>query len=177
MIYLICGTPRTGKSTLAKKIVKEKGIAFVSTEVVLHMVSDTLPELHLTEPYIEIPKKFFPYLCNLIKHVHNSLEDYVIEGDIFTPVQVTELKKSYSIKVCFLGFSKITIKDIQEHVGQNDWLGDLSEIDLHNLPQWIMEKSLTIEDECKKQNLAYFDMSDGLYEDNIEKVYEYLFQR
>lgn len=176
MIYLIGGTPRAGKSTLAMKAVKEKAIPFLSTDVVLHMVSDTQPELSLTKPYADIPVKFFPYLSNLIKHVQSSIKDYVIEGDLFSPSQVVELQKSYSVKACFLGFSRVTLEDIQRHVGENNWLNDLSETERQNLPQWIVEKSQEIKQACKANAIRYFDMADGTYEQNLVKAYAYLFE-
>ncbi|MFH1253024.1 MAG: hypothetical protein V1664_01685 [Candidatus Uhrbacteria bacterium] len=174
MIYIIGGTPRAGKSTLAKKLVERQAVPFLSTDFILHMVNDTLPETKLTKPYAEIPLKFFPYIKNLIKHIKNSIKDYTIEGDAFLPAQIFELQKDYDLKVCFLGFSKITLPEIKDYVGENNWLNDLSDFDINNLPQWIIEKSQTLKQDCEKYNIKYFDMADGLYEQNLEKAYTYL---
>lgn len=174
MIYLIGGTPRAGKTTLAKKLVEKNAIPFLSTDVVLHMVSDTLPELNLLKPYAEIPAKFFPYMTNLIEHLQKTIKDYAIEGDAFSPAHVAEFQKKYEIRACFLGFSKTTLKEIEDHVGENDWLDDLSPSDRENLPQWIMEKSGSIKQECATHGIRYFDMAGGVYDQNLEKAYDYL---
>ena len=171
MIYLIDGVPRAGKSTLAKKLVEKNGIPFVSTDMVFNMLNDTIPEFNLIEPYAERHIKFFPFFKNLMKHVQNSVKDYVIEGDIFLPSQVHELTKEYEIQACFLGFSKITLQEIKEHVGENDWLGDLSEADLQNLPNWIMETSRGLKDECEKYQIPYVDMIEGSYGRNLDRAY------
>ncbi|HBP00245.1 TPA: hypothetical protein DD617_03610 [Candidatus Uhrbacteria bacterium] len=82
-----------------------------------------------------------------------------------------ELKKEYEIQACFLGFSKITLQEIKEHVGENDWLGDLSEADLQNLPNWIMETSRGLKDECEKYQIPYVDMIEGSYGRNLDRAY------
>lgn len=66
------------------------------------------------------------------------------------------------------------MQQIQDHVGENDWLGDLPESELLDLPQWIMEKSRAIRQECETNGIRYFDMSDGVYEKNLEEAYLYL---
>lgn len=171
MIYLIGGVPRAGKSTLAKMLVEKNGISFVSIDMVFNMLADTMPELNLVEPYAERHHKFFPFFKNLVKHVQNSVKDYAIEGDIFSSLQVHELKKEYEIHACFLGFSKITLQDIKDHVGENDWLNDLSDVDLQNLPAWIVETSRGLKEECEKYSLSYFDMAEGSYKRNLDRAY------
>ena len=174
MIYLIGGAPRTGKSTLANLLVKRDAIPFLSTDVILHMVSETQPELGLTKPYADIPEKFAPYVVNLVKHVQSSHADYAIEGDLLTPRQIAELQKTYDIRACFLGFSAITLKEIQDHVGENDWLGDLSDADRESLPGQIVERSRELRRECEQYGIRYVDMADGSHGKNLEAAYEWL---
>lgn len=174
MIYLIGGTPRAGKSTLAKKLLERKSISYVPTDVLLHMVNETQSELSLTKPYSEIPEKFLPYLTNLIKHLQSTVRDFTIEGDAFWPEQVIELQRQFEIRVCFLGFSQITLEQIKKYVGENDWINQTSEDEQSKLPQWIMETSERLKKECTKHVLSYVDMAEGVYEQNIEKAYTYL---
>lgn len=176
MFYLIGGVPRAGKSTLAQKLVERKSIAFISTDVILHMVSDTLPDLGLTKPYDEIPTKFFPYISNLLKHLDSSVGAYTIEGDVLLPSQVVLLQKEYKIKACFLGCSRITLQQLEEHIGENDWISELPETEKADLPQWIMKKSIKIKQECDKYGLTYIDMSSDAYEKCLERAYLHLVQ-
>lgn len=177
MLYLIGGTPRSGKSTLAKRLVERNNIAFLSTDFLIHMINETVPDIHFIEPYAEIPNKFYPYLKNLLKHVEDSVRDYTIEGDAFLPSHVFEWQKIYKMKACFLGFSKITLQEIKDNVGENDWLDDLSNTDRENLPDWIMKTSSALKEECQKYHIQYFDMADGPYNQNLEKAYHYFFCR
>ncbi|KKR04778.1 MAG: hypothetical protein UT33_C0016G0003 [Candidatus Peregrinibacteria bacterium GW2011_GWC2_39_14] len=103
MIYLIDGVPRAGKSTLAKKLVEKNGIPFVSTDMVFNMLNDTIPEFNLIEPYAERHIKFFPFFKNLMKHVQNSVKDYVIEGDIFRRRKCMSSKRSTKFRRASLG--------------------------------------------------------------------------
>lgn len=174
MFYLIGGAPRTGKSTLAQKLVERNAIPFVSTDVLLHMVSDTLPELSLTKPYEEIPEKFFPYIKNLFKHLDSSLKNYTVEGDLLLPSHISVLQKEYELRSCFLGFSSITLQELEQHVGENDWIQELPASEKANLPKWIMAKSLQIKQECDRYNVPYVDMSSDSYEQCLERAYSFL---
>ena len=155
-------------------LVQRKSIAFLSTDVVLHMVSDTLPELNLTKPYDEISTRFFPYVSNLLKHIESSVKNYTVEGDAFTPSQVALLQKTYNVRSCFLGFSRITLQQLEEHVGENNWIAELPESEKINLPQWIMTKSLQIEEACRTHDVTYIDMAGDSYERCLERAYLHL---
>ncbi len=175
MIYLIGGPPRVGKSTLAQKFTKEKNIPFISTDMLLWMLIDTIPELNLWKPYTEVPKKFFPFLKNFVKHTVATVPDYVIEGDAFYPEQVAELQKEFQVRACFLGTSHISLETIKKHVGHNDWLDEISEQEKTDLPGWIMEVSGTIQAECKKFSLPYFDTASN-FEEAINRAFQSLLE-
>ena len=159
---------------MAQKIVERDGLPFISTDSVVHMINDSLPGLNIMEGgYNQIPANFYPFLKALIKYTQYAVKDYVIEGDAFFPRQVNELNKEFKIRTCFLGFSHVTLRDIQEDIGHNNWIDDLAEKELHTLPDRIIEASSMLKSECEKYDLRYIDLT-GNYLTNLEKAYRYL---
>ena len=176
MIYLIGGTPRAGKSTLSKIITERKGIPYISLDFIVHMINGVQPELNLIDPYAEIPTKFYPYLKNLLINIEHSVSYYTVEGDAFTPQQVSELSTQFKVRSCFMGFSHITLEQIKKNIGENDWLNDRSEQEQAETPAWIIKRSAEIKKECAKCGIQYFDMAEGDYQENLEKAYNYLLE-
>ena len=178
MMYLIGGAPRTGKSLLAKKILERKKITNVSTDILVHMLKKTAPELGVKdESDLRLKSdKFYPFLFNFIKVAKYYSSGYVIEGDAFMPKDVIELSKEYQIRACFLGYSKLSLETVLKHVGDNNWLSDLSEGEKSGLPDWIIRNSQMISEQCKTHGIAYFDLSKD-FESEHERAYEYLTEK
>ncbi|MBI4836589.1 MAG: hypothetical protein HY817_05000 [Candidatus Abawacabacteria bacterium] len=174
MLYIIGGTPRAGKSKLAKLLLERNKIPFLSTDFLIHMIQEAQPDLRLTIPYNEISDKFCPYFTALVKHIIDTTSPYTIEGDAFLPKQIPALEKIYQIKAVFLGISQCSLETILNFVGENDWINKLSQKDKEVLPIQLMESSKNIEDQCREYNQFYIDMSIGDYQSNLESAYQYI---
>ncbi|MEK7617133.1 MAG: hypothetical protein AAB414_03695 [Patescibacteria group bacterium] len=176
MIYLIGGAIRTGKSNLANKILQSKRISVVSTDVIIGLVKDYVKK-DFGDPrpnFIQKAENFYPFLKEFVRvNLILGIKDYVFEGDIILPEQVALLAKEYEVKSCFLGFSDISLELLKKHAGNHQWLDELSDGELNQLPQRIVDMSQFIKDECKKYNQKYFDLSTD-YDLGHELAYQYL---
>ena len=131
MIYLIGGSPRCGKTILAKKVARKGKCSLISTDGVLHVVMNTVkkselfkmfpqrkmqapkgkfrfdvysPEALLRAQIIEA-KSMWPGTKALIAHLIEREQDYVIEGVHLFPGLVKTLKKTNlwkDIKIVFI---------------------------------------------------------------------------
>ena len=175
MIYLIGSAPRTGKSQIAQRILENKHIPYESVDVIFHMLRQAQPSLGITHtiPHKERAERFYPYLKEFINVTKDVFENYTIEGDSFFPSQVHEIQKLYEVKVCFLGFSHIELDSIVSHIGSHKWIQKLSDEELKELPQHIIEVSQQFKEECQKFNMTFFDLSTDYY-GQIKKAYEFL---
>lgn len=171
MIYLIGGVPRAGKSTLSHLLVERNKIPFVPLDSLVHMIKDVVPDLKMTEVYDQIPEKFYPFLERLTYYTTYTVPNYVIEGDCLLPRHVDELRKKYEVKSVFLGNSNTNMETIRKYVGHNDWMDELPPEQLADFPNWLIKQSLFFAEECKKYNITYIDMTDGLYSENLERAY------
>ena len=127
--YLIGGAPRTGKTTLAKKIASENGIKSLSTDSILVMMMkmvrrEEYPNLFYTqgltvegfyerydtpikavEASVKAGQDAERGIIALIEHTLPSWKVIVIEGDVITPGFVKGLQEKHpkiSIRTTFL---------------------------------------------------------------------------
>lgn len=177
MIYLIGGAIRTGKSNLAHKILKDKKISVISTDVIIGLLMDYVKPQDTSDARTYIVKKaenFFPHLKKMIKiNTVLGIQDIVYEGDIILPEYVATLSNEYTFKACFLGFSNITVDMLKKHVGNHKWLDELTEEKINDLPKRIINDSKYIELACRKYGFKYFDLAFG-YDKEHELAYKYL---
>jgi 2-phosphoglycerate kinase len=174
MIYLIGGTPRVGKTTLAKILMERKAIPFVSADVLSHALDRAYPNLEIRSGgWASIPDKFYTYLREFIKSSTHNLPDYIIEGDSFFPEHVKKLSEEFQIKSVFLGASHTTLDLIKSNVLHSDWVSTLPQEKQEKLPEWLMSTSEMFKKEAEKHNIRYFDVSEGR-EKILEEAFTYL---
>lgn len=140
MIYLIGGTPRTGKSTLAAIILERNSIPGISTDVIRNLLDFSPTKLGFTNlKEDKRPVAFFPYFLQLLKILQNRYQNYVVEGDIFTPEQVASVQEQITLKCVFLGVSNATVEDLQKTDPRLDWIHQLPEVEKAKLSSAIRQ--------------------------------------
>lgn len=162
MIYLIGGVARAGKTTLAKRILESCQIPFCSTDALLHMLKRVAPELGITDEgdIRTNARRFLPYLKEFVDVSDFTIRAYLVEGDIILPAQAAELGRTRAIRACFLGRSKVTVRELRHNPGDNDWVSSLETKRLHQLPGKLMNRSRLIQKQAAKYRFPYFDVSD-----------------
>jgi len=169
MLFLVSGTSRSGKTLIAKKILADKRIPFLSLDWLMMGFNDGIPEYgihHLLWPN-EIAEKMGPFLLAMIESMLVNDMDYVIEGEAMLPQLVAGLVEKYpdKIKVVFVGYTAISAEDkvalVKEHGdGENDWLTNETDEYIRDHIGNMIAYSKMIRNECKKHGLTYFDTSE-----------------
>lgn len=176
MIYLIGGTPRVGKSTLSSLILERNKISILSTDVIRNLIDFAPSKVGINDlPVEEKSEAFFPYFLQLLKILQNKYSDYVIEGDLFTPEQLSSIQERIQFKCCFFGTSNITLEDLKKIKAEHDWVSKFPEEEQKKLPQQFIKRSEVTKTEAEKYNFPYFD----IYPDRnkaIEAAYDCLFK-
>ncbi len=132
MFYLIGGSPRSGKTTIAKNLSKKLGIPWISTDtlesVVMGYVTDdefdrlfpktvlrrltnqTNDEMYTTytseqivDAYIEQGNSLAPGIEMFIECEASYNHDYILEGYHILPDLVSKLENKFNIKAVFVG--------------------------------------------------------------------------
>lgn len=154
-LYLIGGSPRTGKSTVVEQILKERPMPFISTDALRFALRSAL----FNEPYVSVDELEFTgkavfrrpgeqgsHSKQFSKDIHEDAlawdaalgfidfydrgdKPLLMEGMVITPERVHDLKlKKLSIRAVFLGYNDIShLTTILEHASSNssNWINKL----------------------------------------------------
>ncbi len=182
MLFLVSGTSRSGKTLIARKILADKRIPYLSLDWLMMGFNDGIPEYgihHLLWPN-EIAEKMESFLLGMIGSMLVDGMDYVIEGEAMLPRLVADLVEKHpdKIKAIFLGYTEIDAKDkvalVKKHGdGESDWLTNKSDEYIRDHIGNMIAYSKMIKDECRKHGLTYFDTSED-FSGAIEAATDFL---
>ena len=182
MLFLVSGTSRSGKTLIARKILADKQIPYLSLDWLMMGFNDGIPEYgihHLLWPN-EIAEKMEPFFLGMIDCMLVDGMDYVIEGEAMLPRLVARLVEKHpdKIRVVFVGYTDIDVKDkvalVKKHGGgENDWLTKKSDEYISDHIGNMIAYSKMIKDGCENHGLSYIDTSDD-FPGAIEAATEFL---
>ena len=169
MLFLVSGASRSGKTLIAKKLLADRQIPYLSLDWLMMGFNDGIPDYgihHLLWPN-EIAEKMEPFLRGMIGSMIVDGMDYVIEGEAMLPRSVADFVEEYpgKIRAVFVGYTEIEVEDkaalVKTHGdGDNDWLTKKSDEYIRDHIGNMVAYSRMIKNECKKHGLSYFDTSD-----------------
>ena len=178
MIYIISGASRSGKTLLAKRILKDKGVTYLSLDWLMMGFNTGIPEYgihHLLFPD-DIARRMWSFLKGMIESMIHVKEDCVIEGEAILPELITELVKEHPnhIKVCFLGYADVEVAKKVEEIktfsnGEHDWLLKESDEYIIDHTKNMIDHSKMIQNSCRKYGFDYFDTSND-FESALKKA-------
>jgi hypothetical protein len=169
MLIFIGGAARTGKGILARRILVEMLVPFLSLDVLKMGLARGVPE-YLIDPDAggrQVAERLWP----LVREMSNSLLregiDYGFEGEIL-PKDVDVLRQVYpnQVQACFLGYNTINaskkLDEIRRHTGHpNDWPREYCDADLLTIIQREIAFSEFLQEECARVDIRYFDTSQN----------------
>ena len=182
MLYRVSGASRSGKTHIARKILAEKRVPYLSLDWLMMGFNDGIPEYgihHLLWPD-EIARRMQPFWQGMIDCMLVDGMDYVIEGEAMLPRLVAELveQRPGKVKAVFLGFTEIDVEDKVALVrkfsdGENDWLTDKPDEYIRDHVGNMIGYSRMIRKECEEHGVPYFDTS-GDFQRAIEAATDFL---
>jgi hypothetical protein len=180
VLYLLGGAPRCGKSLLARKIHRERGLAVVSTDLLRGVLAPLLPALKAAMDAGEYAREadlFFPHLRQTALVLDLQLPEALIEGVGFLPRHVVALRDTLPIGVraCFLGRSSATAKALFGHATDHRIYERLSDEERNRLAERIVAWSAAIERECITLALPFVDLTQAGFEAGLREADERLF--
>ena len=152
MIYLIGGPPKCGKTTLAKRLSKSKGIPWVSTDTLQCVIKPYMNKKYFSKKFPtnnqrgkNNDEKYSKYSTNEIVEAYQQQaktsyqaidmftvceitdgNDFVVEGYHVEPELVADLNSKYPNKIKSIFLIKTDelkfINDIKKSTTPNDWI-------------------------------------------------------
>ena len=166
MLFLVSGASRSGKTQLARKILGEKGIPYLSIDWLMMGFNNGMPEQgihHLLWPD-DIAERMEPFLSGMIDSLLADDVDYLIEGEALLPRTVAGLiaQRPGKNRAVFLGYAstemvtKVAVIKQHEPAG-GDWLTRQSGHYIADHVGNMIAHSKRIKAACTEQGLSYFD--------------------
>jgi 2-phosphoglycerate kinase len=143
MIYLIGGTPRSGKSTLAKKLAASLGVSWISADTLEGLAKHFTPPNEyskkfsinvirketknsndlmyskytaeqIKKAYIKQAESSWKTIKTLIEYLLGEDQDYIIEGYQIAPKFVSKLQKKFADKIKCVFLTRHSVEKIIE---------------------------------------------------------------
>jgi len=190
MIYLIAGSPRLGKSTIARQLAKTINAQLVSTDelekqgaeqpsVVFYndAQKNTLLPLQRIELVKNEAEQIISKIDSVISSSINNSQDIVIEGVHLFPGYVDKIIKKFeeeNIKVLFLMSTniKLILDGMVKNTSPNNWLKEFDKEVLEQVALFTKVFSNYLYLECKKYNLPYMERSNDFQKDILDVINE-----
>lgn len=167
MILYIGGAARTGKGILARRLLADFHLPYLSLDVLKMGLTRGMPELAIDPNAGAAPvaERLWPLVREMSASLFRDQVDYVFEGELL-PAHVAALRQEHpaQVRACFLGYSAVDpqqkLRDIREYSGYpNDWPQEYGDGDLLAVVRREIAFSQYLEAECARLNLPYFDFS------------------
>jgi hypothetical protein len=167
MLYLLGGAPRSGKSLVARRLLRERGLPYFPTDALMMGLRNGLPELGLPsgDPR-SMGERLWPVVRSMIMSLHWTRETYLLEGDLLLPEYVALLRPILQdeLRACWLGYADIEVAEKVAQLrafpaGPNDWLRDRSDEEQRRIVGRMHTYSNELRDACVACGFPYYDGS------------------
>lgn len=182
MIYLLGGSARTGKTTIAKRFLYEKNISYFSLDYLMMGIANGVPELKVNPESnaFLIGRQLWHIIEPMITAMIENGTTCLFEGNQLIPRNVSQLIERFDKEICacFLGFAESEpiqkADEILNYKGtENNWVEEYSYEELIGESCRLIDFSKDVRAECKKYGLTYFDVSTN-YDETINQALAYL---
>lgn len=167
MLIFIGGAARTGKGILARRLLAERQLPYLSLDVLKMGLTRGLPELAIDPDAgsVLVAQRLWPLVREMSVSLLYDKIDYVFEGEVL-PQDVATLQQANPGQVygCFLGYSTIApaqkLHELRTFAGHpNDWPQEQTDAALLTIIQREISFSQFVQTECAQYHLPYFDTS------------------
>lgn len=177
-VVILGGNARSGKSTLAYKLVKH-GFSRISFDQLVDVLEETF-SIDLNNKDKDKSFKFFEnYLNLLIKETETEDINYVVDMYDYMPKEVAKLTNLAKVEVYFLAYPDCTKEEIKYNVihyaKPTDWIAQVNEDYLNSCVNRFYEKNRLLKEECAKYHMPLIDTKSGesrvqILQDLCEKI-------
>ena len=166
---LLLGVARSGKSTLAKKIIeKYPDYKVLDLDSILDAFAETFPGVNVGYAYDGVKNnQIAKFIGSLLKwQVKNHGEkyfNYIIDGDSILPEDIENNFDLANTIVLFLGHNKLTPEEIVTNCRKYDnglsWSSRWDDKKLTEHAKWQINFGTKIEKQCNKYKYRFVDTS------------------
>lgn len=177
-VYLVGGAPRTGKSSLAQRLLHADGIAWLPTDVIRTVLRHALPDLDaLDQDPVDaglLADYMYPHIRQAAEVCAEESETFLIEGFELAPWYLERLRgdlEAVEVRACFLGHENFTAADLAQYRGPKPQGEDaMSMQELEASAAWIRARSRELRLDCQEAGASYVDIAQVGYETALRQA-------
>lgn len=165
---VILGVARAGKTTLSRIIAnKYKNYQVINGDCIRTSFQKVFPQLEINKLGGKGMDKDFSLFCSEllngeIKH-NKKYFNYIFESCDITPENATKYFDLDNTNIIFLGYPNLTIEEIifnyKNYAEEDDYMIKKTEKEIEERANLWLRKSKEFQEQCKKYNLNYIDVS------------------
>jgi 2-phosphoglycerate kinase len=181
VIYLIGGASRSGKTSLALRLLEEKSISYLSTDVLMMGLRGVgYSEYANEQDDIAVAKHLENIMAPMIENIRYCGVPYTLEGVHIRPAFIRAMTDEAPDVVtgCVLGYPDVLLDQKLDDMHKypsiaNNWLmGENSEYQRQHLKRHI-EISKMDKRDAEISGVALFNTGEN-YDENLDKAFDYL---
>ena len=164
---IIIGSPRSGKSTLARRIATEFNINLIPMDALVTSFEKTMPKVGIRHHAAsESEDKFAPFLGVFIDDlISESIRPVVVEGSF---IRVSKLKEWFSdekFNLMALGYGKdITTDELFNKIRKYDadgfdWTKKFDDDTIRQYCDKFINSNIKLRNDCEQNNIMFWDTS------------------
>lgn len=168
---IIAGVPRAGKTTLCSYLANSLKYQHLAMDAIVIGIQQAFPETGVVHTdrwdFLETSKRWINFISKISSTSNYDKLPYRLAFDIYhiTPQEYSENIDKDCCDIYFLGYPNISLeekfKQIREFDTEYDWTSKRDdEIIKEHIKDYI-EISKWLEEECKKYNLPFIDVSEN----------------
>ncbi len=168
-ILFIGGVSRSGKSLLARQVVKKIGIPYLSLDILkmaLHREGRLLG-IDPIEPMNVTARKLWPLVRAMAENAAETHVSYLFEGEV-TPVHVADFRDSQAdidVRAVFLGYPSTSVDQkmaaLTAHAHHpNDWIAHHDEDWQRHFIRERIDDSIQLAKDCADRDIPFVDTSE-----------------
>ena len=166
MLYLVGGCSRSGKSTLAERLRRGRGVSWFPLDALKMGLYLGAPQLgvHPEDGDWDTADRMWPIVKGAIENLIFDGRDYLVEGVNLRPATVAAFiaEAGPGVRACFLGYPDMPLDEklafVVAAAGQpNDWLNRMGEAYVRTYVAGCIGFSRDLRQECQAVGLPFFD--------------------
>ncbi len=175
---IIAGVPRSGKTTLARRLNAEFGVSIVTADALVSTLDAVFPEhgiTHFGDDHAATCRAFRGVFHEFVRHLAYERHRFVVDVYHMLPADLADL--AAEAPVLFLGYAdadpQTKLSAIRRHERPHEWSADLTDPQLLQLIHRFIHESAAARAACADLPIRYIETGTD-FDRTLDDTYEHL---
>lgn len=175
---IIGGVPRSGKTTLCKRLANDARLTHVSLDALVHAFEKAFPTIGISNDatdYNDLCALIKPFLFEHLHSLSNFGIPFVLDGYYVRPQDLVELQTKEGFQAVFIGYpcadphERLQLLRSTEH--DSDWTKLFSDEVLISKIEGFIRASARLKEWCESAGVMFIDVSHD-WDERLEALFQ-----